>query len=110
MTAETTFGSGLIAGDITARSVGGEWSVGNRTRQDSSVHGPVAGKGGYMQDQQARAWAGFLAVEASNPQRLPPADLTARVALAYEQALSLDWLHDQHIVLHNALAEVHFFV
>lgn len=47
----------------------------------------VAGKGGPGQPEQVRLWKGFLAYERSNPQRLEPGPLNARVELAYMQAL-----------------------
>ena len=46
-----------------------------------------AGAAGYEQQQLAAAWRGYLAWECSNPQKLTPPELAARVSLAYDQAL-----------------------
>ncbi|KAG2500896.1 hypothetical protein HYH03_001655 [Edaphochlamys debaryana] len=45
------------------------------------------GKGGLVQSTQADLWKQYLVYERSNPQALDTAALTARVSLAYDQAL-----------------------
>lgn len=45
------------------------------------------GAAGYQQQQLAAAWRAYLAWECSNPQKLTPPELAARVSLAYDQAL-----------------------
>lgn len=46
-----------------------------------------SGAAGYEQQQLAAAWRAYLAWECSNPQKLSPPELAARVSLAYDQAL-----------------------
>ena len=48
-----------------------------------------AGRGGYEQQQQAQAWQAYIAWEKGNAQGLPAQHLAARVALAYECALTV---------------------
>lgn len=48
-----------------------------------------AGTGGGTQQKQAQLWQEWLAWEKSNPQRLDGPALSARVALAYDEALTI---------------------
>ncbi|KAL3133211.1 hypothetical protein ABBQ38_007099 [Trebouxia sp. C0009 RCD-2024] len=66
-------------------------ALGPRTRHQEALNHTALpfppGAAGYEQQQLAAAWRAYLAWECSNPQKLTPPELAARVSLAYDQAL-----------------------
>ena len=51
--------------------------------------GRCTGKGGAFQQKQAQAWRELLDWEKSNPQRMDGPALSARVSLAYDEAVTV---------------------
>ena len=66
---------------------------------------PRVPRGAASEVAELRAWRAFWTYEASNPQRLPPAQLQARMQFTFNQALMVLWFTPQ--VWHEAARWMH---